>query len=305
MFDFDRTSLLGTGMESEVYTVPSERLPPGLDRSKEYVLKIYNKNGSPTFEKELLKKGNIQSNFQNILVPLACFSVTSHFHIGLNPIREPEEYPAILFEKFQNDLYDEIGSVDYDKETILVFSRDIFRGVRELHRIGYIHNDIKPENIGVVLDAKGKKTLKICDFGLCTKIEEKRDNSFFGSKAYIPLSKNMKEGNDIHEFDRDSFAAICILFVLAVKGFPFDEREMEQEDRNTMEQRLKFDRKTVREKVEHGECPKEVENVFLKLELDPNLTKFKNVKTDECCKLLGIDEENKKRKREDEGDGNN
>ena len=43
--------------------------------------------------------------------------------------------------------------------------------LRDLHSIGYVHNDIKPDNM--LLDPKNKENIFLIDFGLSTQYLDK------------------------------------------------------------------------------------------------------------------------------------
>jgi len=53
--------------------------------------------------------------------------------------------------------------------TVRNFGRNIFSGLRALRRIGVIHCDVKPDNLLMSLD---KATVKLCDFGSATDVED-------------------------------------------------------------------------------------------------------------------------------------
>ncbi|KAF9979698.1 hypothetical protein BGZ65_006153, partial [Modicella reniformis] len=54
-------------------------------------------------------------------------------------------------------------------------------GTRALHKEGYSHKDIKPANILLFQD--GSKGV-LCDFGLCSQVNELPQNQFFGTRDY-------------------------------------------------------------------------------------------------------------------------
>ena len=59
------------------------------------------------------------------------------------------------------------GSVFSLQEAIKVL-KEVIWGLEELHRRGYLHRDIKMQNI-LIKNENGEKVVKICDFGFAKK----------------------------------------------------------------------------------------------------------------------------------------
>ncbi len=59
------------------------------------------------------------------------------------------------------------------KEDAIVLTLKILKGLKHLHQIGFLHNDIKPKNILVERDL----TIKIVDFGLSVSINQQNANN--------------------------------------------------------------------------------------------------------------------------------
>ena len=312
--------LLGSGLESDVYEVESNSTMNStrVSNGVKYALKVYKKPVDVEFEIKALKNN---SNFQNLLTPLLCFMVTEDV---LSPNGPPSRsYLSILYEKFKHDLFDEIvepkSTLKKDTNLLLQFSRDLFNGVKEIHDMGFLHNDIKPENIGVVVDSYGKKMLKLCDFGLCTRqlslqnnydvydtnrfhsllsdTDRYEDNHGRGSMAYVPLQENMKEGRLLQLFDRDAFSSICVITVMCTSDFPF--KGPVQDFRSSIPS---LERQISNLKTEINSnlrCPEEIKNLIndqlcfslidermvLGLVPQPH-KKFRNMSTDRCIELL-------------------
>lgn len=306
--------VLGSGMESEVYeveansTMNSTRVQTG----KKYALKVYKKPDNVEFEIEALENN---LDFQNLLTPLLCFMVTTEANGPPSP-----SYLSILYDKFDHDLYDEIDKISTlkdDTNLLLQFSRDLFNGVKEIHDMGFLHNDIKPENIGVVVDSFGRKTLKLCDFGLCTRQlsvdHESRvydttqfrsvqdyaleDNAFRGSMAYVPLDENMKEGRLLKLFDRDAFSSICVITVMCTFHFPFGHSVQDfRSDIQSLETQILNLKREIRDA---SQCPDEIKQLILNpscfflvdergvFGMNPqSRKKFLNMSTERCIEIL-------------------
>ena len=63
-------------------------------------------------------------------------------------------------------------------KTVLMLAEQLFTRVEYLHKMNYIHQDIKPENI-LVGSGKSKSTIYLADFGI--------------SKKYYPSNDKYKE----------------------------------------------------------------------------------------------------------------
>ena len=99
--------------------------------------------------------------------------------------------------------------------------RKILRGLETMHRIGYIHCDIKPSNI--MIDRFG--TVKLIDFGRATAITD-RDDFFLGSPMYM--------APELHERKHlgplvDLYSAGIVVLELLHGGHLMDARSPERE----------------------------------------------------------------------------
>lgn len=78
---------------------------------------------------------------------------------------------VIIFELLGESLYDIIEKKEYKKLDLKNTARQILLGLKEIHKQGYIHFDLKVENI---LFRGDSSNLKIIDFGSAIKINKSR-----------------------------------------------------------------------------------------------------------------------------------
>ncbi|KAG0219246.1 hypothetical protein B0O80DRAFT_423124 [Mortierella sp. GBAus27b] len=96
---------------------------------------------------------------------------------------------------------DEIRSVMY---TVVL-------ATRALHKEGYSHKDIKPANI---LFRNGRGLL--CDFGLCSQVNELPQNQFFGTQDYAsPEARRVGRHRQCNYIQGDVYSLGAVLYELA------------------------------------------------------------------------------------------
>lgn len=122
-------------------------------------------------------------------------------------------------------IYPRIDSRDYLlKEMVLKIIHETLTGLNYIHSKGYVHRDIKAENIMVELDDKGSyKSIRIVDFGfVCSK----RDTVQFsprGTKIYISPEYSCKNLNYESCIKHDIWALGVTLFLITNFRYPFRE----------------------------------------------------------------------------------
>jgi serine/threonine protein kinase len=98
----------------------------------------------------------------------------------------------------------------------------MFYGLRHIHEKGYVHLDIKPDNILVTKDLQ----LKIADFGLSQPLKGEDDKGTFnkrrcGTKAF--WSPEIALGFEYNGEQADLYALAIILFIMVFGCRPFRE----------------------------------------------------------------------------------
>jgi len=81
---------------------------------------------------------------------------------------------VFAFPRFDIDLHRLLLKEQCSLETINIFARQILKGVVAIHKAGYMHRDIKPDNIFVNVETS---KLVVGDFGWATKIVPDRNNT--------------------------------------------------------------------------------------------------------------------------------
>ncbi|OHS96962.1 CAMK family protein kinase [Tritrichomonas foetus] len=132
-------------------------------------------NGNSDFEKikRFMKEYEIMSQIshQNILKTYGiCYGDSSH-------------PPSILLEYCPTNLKKMIQKLTTEEKERIISEiiHEIISGMSYLHSRGIIHRDLKPENI--LIDSS--KHVKICDFCLCTTMNEHTHTQGIGTLSYM------------------------------------------------------------------------------------------------------------------------
>ncbi|KAI3922254.1 hypothetical protein MKX01_005943 [Papaver californicum] len=92
------------------------------------------------------------------------------------------------------------------------YTRMITQGIGYIHEMGFVHSDIKPQNI-LLCSGEGKIELKIADFGL-TKRSGKSSNGFIGTPLY--MSPELVSCNE-NETPSDIWALGCVVMEMITR----------------------------------------------------------------------------------------
>merc|ERR1719216_492771 len=74
------------------------------------------------------------------------------------------------------------------EECALFYIAETALAINYIHKLGFIHRDIKPDNL--LLDASGH--IKLSDFGLCTGLKKSHRTDFYDADPVLGL-----EGGDL------------------------------------------------------------------------------------------------------------
>lgn len=165
--DFKILKKLAKGGYGEVYVVERNKKIYAMKKvSKQLVLK--NKNS--TFfmnEKELMTSHELEWLVKSSM----CLQDDSHLYYIMEFIHG-------------GDLLGYLSKKDILKEgEIKFYAAEIFTAINEMHKTGWIHRDLKPDNI--LLDRDGH--IKLADFGSCIKMTDNKviSSSTVGTPDYI------------------------------------------------------------------------------------------------------------------------
>ena len=113
----------------------------------------------------------------------------------------------------------------------LVFARQILEGVGHAHALGFVHRDLKPDNI-LLVDMGGWYRVKIIDFGLVKLIGDVADafgaaaltrtGIVFGTPAYMAPEQALGRAIDGRT---DIYALGVILFEMLAGRLPFFDKD--------------------------------------------------------------------------------
>ena len=127
-----------------------------------------------------------------------------------------QEYVYIITEKMETHLRDsnfrQYIRTKVSTETQLKLMKNLFMSLKYLWDLGYVHNDIKPENMMV---NKAKNKLVLIDYGLAQKKEQLRNDN--GSPMYMSPGKLLKNGRAYSPKDDLYSLALSISEIFAKK----------------------------------------------------------------------------------------
>eukprot|EP00177_Eucheuma_denticulatum_P008358 GFKZ01015206.1.p1 GENE.GFKZ01015206.1~~GFKZ01015206.1.p1 ORF type:complete len:389 (-),score=73.95 GFKZ01015206.1:1333-2469(-) len=138
--------------------------------------------------------------------------------------KETEKTFLIVMEKMNGTLLEMVRERKMDETEVLTVVREVLQGVAHLHRNGYVHRDVKLEN--VLVGDNG--TFKLCDFGLAIK-ESQISGEVVGT-GYARAPEIGEKGG--YGKRVDAWAVGILLFVMMFRRLPFSSVEEMKGDVN-------------------------------------------------------------------------
>ena len=175
------------------------------------VIKLYRLRISDDQKDRVLREGRAMSSINNLNVA-SCYTV-----------EEFQGVPFLVMEHVDGETLTEYARrVHPSPEQSLDIVRQVCNGLREVHEAGFLHLDLKPNN--VMIDRNG--TVKLIDFGLAETIEEPKNANSSGTLAFIAPERVNKNDDQIGE-QTDIFGVGGLLYFLLTGQPPFVGRTKE------------------------------------------------------------------------------
>jgi serine/threonine protein kinase len=124
------------------------------------------------------------------------------------------------------DLFDRISRKKfYSESDAKLVMKQLLEAMAFLHERKVAHRDLKPENI-LLPHIDNDTYVKITDFGLAKKIDDKGTKTYCGTPQYfapeVMERKFSTRGAGTYSVAADMWSMGCILYVLLVGAFPFN-----------------------------------------------------------------------------------
>ena len=107
--------------------------------------------------------------------------------------RSDKEYNFLVMEKLGQDLEDKFqqSNRDFSLNKLIMLADQMIEIIEIIHKKGILHNDLKPNNMSMGIDAKNSSQLYIIDFGVCQPWREEngshiKDRGFYLLFFYPP-----------------------------------------------------------------------------------------------------------------------
>lgn len=101
------------------------------------------------------------------------------------------EFIALRLKKYEMDFRHYLTNSRNPQELNIIFEL-ILEGVRELHKMGYVHRDLKPDNI---LISFNPFEVVVIDFNRAVRIENISSAITLGTPGYMPLRERWVNGS--------------------------------------------------------------------------------------------------------------
>merc|ERR1711971_771234 len=184
--DFEAIKVIGKGAFGEV------RLVQKVDTGHVYAMKILRK--ADMVEKEQVAHVRaerdilVEADHQWVVKMFYSFQDPANLYLVMEFLPGGDMMTLLM----KKDILTEEAAQFYIAETVLA--------IESIHQLGFIHRDIKPDNI--LLDARGH--VKLSDFGLCTGLKKSHRTEFYRDLSQInpsDLSASQMEDTSLNPMD--------------------------------------------------------------------------------------------------------
>ena len=103
--------------------------------------------------------------------------------------RSDKELNFLVMEKLdQEDLQKkfQLSNRDFSLNKIIMLADQMIKNIEIIHEKGILHNDLKPNNMSMGIDAQNSSQLYLIDFGMCQPFKEK-NGKHVDYQGFYPL----------------------------------------------------------------------------------------------------------------------
>jgi serine/threonine protein kinase len=206
---------------------------------KEIVLKVVSNEAKIAM---LHKEVSILARLQNHPNIVGFYGVY-HMHRGMKEYQETEdensygsELPcwAVQMEFCAEDLYDSVRKTRFTESAANAVMVDILKGLAYIHDCGYVHRDVKPENVLLTVH----NSAKLADFGIsCHKDDKEAMKVSCGSPGYAAPELLLRQEYGVKV---DSFSAGALLYFIISGRVAFSGSSIESVMLKTIQNPVNF-----------------------------------------------------------------
>ena len=127
--------------------------------------------------------------------------------IKLKEVIRENDYLHLIFEFMEKNMYECMKDrpKPFPEQTVRNYSYQVFQGLAFMHKQGFFHRDMKPENIMI-----SGETAKICDFGLAREIRSRPPFTEYVSTRWYRAPEVLLQSTS-YNYPVDVWAMGCIM----------------------------------------------------------------------------------------------
>tara|TARA_B100000963_G_scaffold346731_1_gene352270 strand:- start:853 stop:1845 length:993 start_codon:yes stop_codon:yes gene_type:complete len=156
----------------------------------------------------------------DLLNHLCLPSQVQYFH-KMSKNKEMKMWAAVTMPLFVNDLHNLCSDMDLvETNFVKDLAMQIGRGLRGLHKRGFVHLDLKPENVLYKYNDQFKSNYQfsVCDFGSAFHIGVQKKVPDFGHTLTYAAPETIVQEASLISNKSDVFSFGCLLFFVLVNG---------------------------------------------------------------------------------------